>query len=494
MTRPIDTLRRPRITGCVALFVLLAAAPAWAQEGVTGEIRWEPYDASIGGAKVAGAQLGRLRVPESRARATGRTIDLAFVRLPGRAAGGTPLVYLDGGPGGSGVGVLGIPQWSRLLDGLRDVGDVILLSQRGTGLSQPRLVCGPAGALPGDVLASRDALMRALMPTLDACLERWRDAVDLSSYNSRESAHDVDDVRRALGVARVNLLGFSYGTHLGLAVMREHGASLGRVVLAGTEGPDDTYKLPTVLDTQLRMVSAQVARDASTAAELPDLFATLEQALAALERQPKQLDLGEGRRMTLGAEGLLYLLRADIGDSNDLPLFPALIQDALEPESPGLAMVARRRVDGLGRGISLMTIAMDCASGASPLRMQRIRAEWDASLFGRMSDWDQPDVCERAGITVLDDAFRAPLHSDVPTLFVSGTLDANTPPFQAERVRWGLSNSAHIIVENAGHESTLTQPPVQDAIVAFLRTGELRSAFIAVPVLDYLTRTEALRR
>ena len=121
---------------------MMLACPGVANGQQTETIRWEPYDATIGEEKVEGAQLGRLRVPESRGRATGRTIDLAFVRLPGRNAGGVPLIYLDGGPGGSGIGVLRIPGWARLLDELRNAGDVILLSQRGTGLTQPRPVCG----------------------------------------------------------------------------------------------------------------------------------------------------------------------------------------------------------------------------------------------------------------------------------------------------------------------------------------------------------------
>ena len=58
-----------------------------------------------------------------------------------------------------------------------------------------------------------------------------RKGVDILAYNSVESAHDVDDLRKALGVEKVNLVGFSYGTHLGLACIRYHGKNLNRVVL-----------------------------------------------------------------------------------------------------------------------------------------------------------------------------------------------------------------------------------------------------------------------
>jgi hypothetical protein len=76
---------------------------------------------------------------------------------------------------------------------------------------------------------------------------------------------------------------------------------------------------------------------------------------------------------------------------------------------------------------------------------------------------------------------------------VSGTLDAQTPPCQAEQARWGFPSSAHLIVEHAGHENTLPVPAVQDAIVRFRLTGELVSETLRMPKLDFLDRAEALR-
>ena len=77
--------------------------------------------------------------------------------------------------------------------------------------------------------------------------------------------------------------------------------------------------------------------------------------------------------------------------------------------------------------------------------------------------------------------FRAPLISTVPTLFLSGTLDWNTPPSQAEEVRWGFTDSIHLIVENAGHEQVLPHPEVQRALAKFLRgdddVGEISASY-----------------
>ena len=70
----------------------------------------------------------------------------------------------------------------------------------------------------------------------------------------------------------------------------------------------------------------------------------------------------------------------------------------------------------------------------------------------------------------------------IPALFISGSLDSNTPPYQAEQVRWGFPNSVHLIVENAGHESTLPLREVQQAMVDFLKGVDVTARRIVAPM------------
>jgi pimeloyl-ACP methyl ester carboxylesterase len=93
-----------------------------------------------------------------------------------------------------------------------------------------------------------------------------------------------------------------------------------------------------------------------------------------------------------------------------------------------------------------------------------------------------PEVCEAIGVPALGDDFRAPLVSAIPTLLISGTLDANTPVAQAEAHRRRLSRSAHLIVTNAGHESTLPVPEVQQVILDFFSDRMVTDRTIVVPV------------
>ena len=139
---------------------------------------------------------------------------------------------------------------------LREVGDVILLDQRGVGLSRPNLTRISGQSLPLDFFADEAKALSVIRERSLEAAEFFRNqGVDLRAYNTIESAHDIDDLRKALGVEKINLVGFSYGTHLGLAAIRYYGDHLNRVALMGTEGPNHTQKLPSTSQKQIEVLS-----------------------------------------------------------------------------------------------------------------------------------------------------------------------------------------------------------------------------------------------
>ena len=86
----------------------------------------------------------------------------------------------------------------------------------------------------------------------------------------------------------------------------------------------------------------------------------------------------------------------------------------------------------------------------------------------------------------LGEAYRSNIHSNVRTLFLSGTLDFNTPPYQAEEIRWGFPNSNHIIVKNAGHEQVLSHPKASPSIIRFLQGENIDEVALAYPKLKFI--------
>lgn len=457
-----------------------------------GDLRWEPFKFAVSGTTVEG-ELGRLIVRENRERPSSRLIELAFVRLKSTAEKpGFPVIYLDGGPGSSPIGLAQVPTFMNLFQKLREVGDVILLDQRGIGRSKPNLTRPSAESLPLNIFADKAAAQAEYTRRFKADAEFFKaQGVDLSAYNSRESSHDVDDVRKALNAPKMNIVGFSYGTHLSLACLRYHSDTINRAVLFGTEGPDHTEKLPSTSDEAVRRLARIAAADPVIGPQAPDLYTTLQRVLEKLKKEPAKVTVTDRRgnkpvELTINDDGLRFLIMRDLGDSNDLPIFPAWFITMERGDYSILARFAERRYNQFGSGINVMTAMVDGASGATAARRKQIEREAKTSIMGDMMNYPSffiPGISEG---TDLGDAYRGPVKTSVPTLFVSGDLDNNTQPFQAEEVRKTFKTSTHIVVPNAGHESTLTEGPVQQFTADFLNGRDVSNAKYTHPPLKFV--------
>jgi pimeloyl-ACP methyl ester carboxylesterase len=312
--------------------------------------------------------------------------------------------------------------------------------------------------------------------------------VDLAGYTTVQSAADLEAIREALGAARISLLAFSYGTHLACAYIRAHGDRVENAVMLGTEGPDHTDKLPWTMDTQLRKLALLVAADPRMAPRIPDFVALYDRVIARLAREPMVVAVPAGRdtlRVPVGPFGLRLILRFDIGDATDLPVFPRLLWSIDHGDPSVLAWFVRKRA-GITLGTNAMSDVMDAASGASEGRRALIESQAKTSRFADVVNFPY-QVEDVWGAPDLGDEFRSPLVSTVRTLFVSGSLDFNTPPYQAEEIRWGMPNSTHLIVENAGHEQTFWQnDTAAPVLVDFLAGRDVGNRKITYPALRFV--------
>jgi pimeloyl-ACP methyl ester carboxylesterase len=130
---------------------------------------------------------------------------------------------------------------------------------------------------------------------------------------------------------------------------------------------------------------------------------------------------------------------------------------------------------------------MDCASGVSKERRQRILREARGALLGNSIDFPFPDVCEGWGVPDAGEGFRSPVKSKVPTLFISGTLDARTPVSNAEEVRRGFSTSIHLIIDGAVHSDPLflSSPRIKDVMLEFMRGRPVSTTRIALGQMKF---------
>ncbi|MCY1041954.1 alpha/beta fold hydrolase [Corallococcus sp. bb12-1] len=464
------------------LFVLslLLVAPLAAAKGPAA--RFEPYTFQARDGRTTEAELGTFSVPVRHGHPKGPRLTLRFVRFPatGKARAAAPIVYLAGGPGGSGIDAASGPRYELFL-ALRELGDVIALDQRGTGQSEPeRKGLERAWSVPWEEPMDEARLTMALRQALAEAAPAWAAAgVDVGAFNTEESVEDLESLRQALGVPRLRLWGISYGTHLGIAYLKRHAARVERAVLAGIEGPDDTWKSPAQAEALLARWEVRLQ-----ARGQPDLRARLGRVLEALKTTPRRVPLRDPRTGTekvwmasaFDIQCVAFeLMRGPEGFPRFVELLGALEAGSFEVMAP---LVPELR----GGTFSMMSMAMDAASGMSPARRARIAREASTALLGGAVNAGAPEAAWVAGVEDLGEAFRAPVRARTPVLLISGTLDGRTPVDNAEALRSGLPRSVHLVLEGAGHDGLFQgDPRILERLRAFFRGDRLRDERLQVP-------------
>lgn len=433
------------------------------------------------------AEKGVFEVPENRSVRNSRRIKLSFVRFAStNPRKGPPLIYLAGGPGGSGVEAARGRRFPLFM-ALREVGDVISLDQRGTGWSNDIPPCDVPSEAPLDQPLTRELVVRTTQEGARQCAAFWRErGVDLAGYNTNESAADIEELRRLLGVEKVSLWAISYGTHLALATLKRYPHGIERVVLSSVEGLDETVKLPAGTDAFFARLQAVIDADPTAAALYPDLAGTMRRVHARLDAQPAVVSVKDagGNDVTLafGKFELQLLMSASISDPPRSASIPALYAQMDRGDfSRAGALIYRTFRSAPHVTLSGMAEAMDVASGISTRRARLVQRQAKTSLLGDALNYPMPHIGSALGVPDLGESFRRPVKSDVPTLFLSGTLDGRTYPESAVQIAKGFRHATHVIVENGGHNLFEADPSIADAVVRFMKGEALPATRLHLP-------------
>lgn len=236
-----------------------------------------------------------LDVPENRKSPGLRRVLVPVVYAPSAATVRRkhPLVILGGGgPGGT------LLEDRDAVDSvLAQVGevsasgyDVILVDLRGSSTATPSLACPPVEAdalriLNDPSYAPNDAANESRR-CLDRLEAQW---IDLSLYNTAESAADLLTLRRALGYEQWSLLGISYGAITALSLAQLDPAGTAAVVLdSPASATPDHERFAAYAAAALNSVFKACAEDESCNAVYPDLSRTMEDVLSRFRRRPLQ--------------------------------------------------------------------------------------------------------------------------------------------------------------------------------------------------------------
>ncbi|NIV33457.1 MAG: alpha/beta fold hydrolase, partial [Anaerolineae bacterium] len=257
-----------------------------------------PFDLPEGQEEGETVECGYLVVPEDRSNPEGRKLRLAVAIFhhPDGDPEPDPVIYLEGGPGGSALEFVDLGFEDQSAPVFAANRDLILFDQRGVGLSEPALDCPGLTELgielldneiDGRVLTYRE-MDDLHLETALACEEDLHEIADLTAYNTIASAADVDDLRRALGYDQVNLWGISYGTRLALGIMRDYPDGVRSVVIDSVFPPDveSEVEAPANMDRALDLLLDSCAADEGCDSAYPDLRGVLFGMVDRLNEEP----------------------------------------------------------------------------------------------------------------------------------------------------------------------------------------------------------------
>jgi pimeloyl-ACP methyl ester carboxylesterase len=431
---------------------------------------------------------GSIEVPENRDDPKSRMIRLTYVRFPATHSGGTPTVYLAGGPGGSGISTAMGNRFPLFMQ-MREFGDVIAFDQRGTGESSPLPTYRSSIQPEMDQVIEHSEMMNALKVASEEASMFWRDqGIDLSGYNTLQSAKDIKDLAKVLGAERINLWGISYGSHLAMATIREMPGQINRVVMAAIEGLDQTVKLPSRTDAYFDRLQQVINQNPDAAARYPDIKGLMHHVFDTLEKNPHtavvQNAEGESVEIVFGKNELQIVSAFMIADPSNAANLPGLLGLAAMGNYDYIAPSVYRFLKSRPIEFRGMPEAMDIMSGISTERLKLVRDQAQTSLLGDWLNYPMPHLVGAFDLDDLGDAFRAPVETDVPTLALSGTLDGRTFPEAAKEALAKFTNLQHIIVENGGHNVFMQDPIVAETILSFMRGDEV-PAKLALPAPSF---------
>ncbi len=423
-------------------------------------------------------ECGYLTVPENRSDPNSATIDLAVAIVLVANPAPDPIIYLAGGPGSSAIDeFIGAPEsWdiNQFLYG----SDLILLDQRGTGYSYPTLNCWEMEEVDYANSTSDNPDYDAAL----ACHDRLvSEGIDLSAYNSAESAADVEDLRIALGYDEWNLFGISYGTKLALTVMRDYPDHIRSVIIdsvypLNVEAPEE--EAGTIYEA-MQTTFEGCAADADCNAAYPDLEAVLADTVLRLDDQPATAELsdpdtGDLYEATVSGDDILNSISTNLYIAESIPYLPRMIYetaddvfDTYDYLTAGGSGAARDSGAARGRQADEdysdsegMNYSVECNEEYS-------FTDYDSAYARAGSEVPDPfftplfagpsqtfDVCDFWGAGTANAIEDQAVVSDIPTLVMAGEYDPITPVRWAELAASTLSNSTLVVIPATGHGVT----------------------------------------
>jgi pimeloyl-ACP methyl ester carboxylesterase len=442
-----------------------------------------PFDIPLG----TRVRCGVVSVPLDRNKNFTDLIDLPVVLFQSSRPDADVIIYLQGGPGQESI------DWSlALFDDyvtpiLKDF-DMVFFDPRGTGRSEPVIDCPELNTIFIDAYfqnRSDDEAFKDFTNAWSTCHDRYKaDGIDPAAFNTNQSAADVRDIALALGYEKVNLLGISYGTRLGLTVMRDYPEIVRAAVLDSVVPMEAKMFNRRSTDVQyaLNKVFTDCAASLRCNKSYPDLANVFNDLIERFDKSPvliKAYDPASGFVYDVQINGVDMLAAFVWGlhTSELVPVVPKAVYDIKNGDNTFLSFalgVPGGTFDSMGMGTYFATVCPEQVYASTVAEMdadlvasELIKKFSLAALFGSSERVFQ--ICQAWGANSHEVRDSMPVYADTPTLVISGEYDPTTPVTTGQMVSDDLPNDYFYIIPGMGHGATVNNDCSLSIVMGFLK-------------------------
>jgi pimeloyl-ACP methyl ester carboxylesterase len=358
------------------------------------------------------------------------------------------LVVNPGGPGGEGLEAAWDIRPSMPAE-LLQAYDVVSWDPRGVGQSVPSINCGP----------DPDTASADFMAT---CV---RDTGVLAGFLAAPySAADLEAIRAALGEAKLDYLGYSYGTALGATYAAKYPDRVGHFVLDGAidplaGGPDGVFDdgFPYFADDGYQKAFDRFAELCDLSPACPtdgDTVATLDRLRKTVADLPT--DSFAGGPEFVDGDTLDQIVASALTYSGSWVLLATALGDARMGDASALAALAAKDEENQSAPSS------DPAKSAAP-SFEVANLVIYCADFARLIKGQ--DLCGAMPPNEFTLSPATAVRVERPILVIGTQFDPLTPGHNAAAMAHTLGDAVHVIWEGVGHTAFPGQSACIDRIV-----------------------------
>ena len=381
-----------------------------------------------------------------------------------------PIIYLDGGPGSTGI----LKKPDEALSFADTFGrDFIQFGQRGSYFSEPYLYCEEYRNL---ILNNWERNLKQaewdemIIESLGNCLKRMNNQLtfeNIINFNSKYNASDVINLLDSLGYENANLYGHSYGTLLAQHILVLSPEKVSNIVLDGVVPlgldviADEVHNRQRALGEIFEACNS----DSNCDEAYPNLESLFNEVIVQLNKKPAQISVKDiyysedGRKhsktysnVNLNGDGFVSAITAYLYDRNNIKKVPKVLYAASQGnfEEIGENYLSAVRSQFFAWGMYYSVYCTEFANFESDKFLTKVCNEYEGANNRSYGD---------VKIT----------NNRVPVLIFNGRFDPVTPPDYGKQVTISLSidSEFNLTSQLSSHGTTISSDCEQNMMKDF---------------------------